>query len=235
MSAHDDERSRFGRAYRDLAAQELLRLYEARETLSPVAADCLRAELRLRGLDPDSLRATVPKASDVDGPIDSGDASLADADPERGDGDPEVVEEEPSKSHKVGRKAARAAAESAETAEPPPPAALRCASCGARNAPQEESCARCGRPLAESASHQTMKRRITDTHVAVRPSGTLGSATAGVIGVSALVFSGYSLTLDRVIPVVSAGVAGAGIVALAVAVWLYASKRRRDAGPASTN
>lgn len=228
MSAPDDERRRFAKKYRDLTAQELLGFFEKRDTLSAEAVDALRSELRLRGLDPDSLRATVPKAIPTDDEGSAGDDTLAEADlppdePSRSarapapepdaDGDPESAPPE-----------GASPAEDVAAA-----AAVRCAQCGARNPAIEDVCLRCGQPLGESPQHQTMARRVQEG-TGARPGGTVASATTGVVGISALVFASYSLTLEsRVIGVtLLATVVGAG--ALVAAVLLYrAEKKRKDA------
>lgn len=234
MSAPDDERRRLAKMYRDLAAQELLGFFEKRETLSTEAVDALRSELRLRGLDPDSLRATVPKATPMDDEGSSGDASLVDAD---------LPPDEPSRSVRA-RSAAEPDAEGdgeadaeAESPEAPSPAedvaaaaAIRCLHCGARNPAIEDLCLRCGQPLAENPAHQTMARRITEGNSAARPSGTLASATTGVVGISALVFASYSLTLESRVLAVTLLSAAVGAGALVAAVLLYrAEKKRKDA------
>ena len=235
MSAPDDERRRLAKMYRDLAAQELLGFFEKRETLSTEAVDALRSELRLRGLDPDSLRATVPKATLMDDEESSGDASLVDAD---------LPPDEPSKSVRA-RPApepdaegeggdAEAEAESAEAASPAEDvaaaAAIRCQHCGARNPAIEDLCLRCGQPLAENPAHQTMARRITEGNPAARPSGTVASATTGVVGISGLVFASYSLTLASRVLAVTLFAAAVGAGALVAAVLLYrAEKKRKDA------
>ena len=58
----DDERDRLVRKYRELDGGELLRLYRAPDELPEGGAALVRDELRLRGIDPVSLEATVPKA-----------------------------------------------------------------------------------------------------------------------------------------------------------------------------
>lgn len=59
----DDDRERLVKMYRELGGGELLRLYRQPEDLPAGGAAALRSELRLRGIDPDSLEATVPKAT----------------------------------------------------------------------------------------------------------------------------------------------------------------------------
>lgn len=241
MSVADDERRRLSKSYRELPASELLGLYEKRETLSATAAEVLRNELRLRGLDPDSLRATVPKATPTEDEGAAGDASLVDAD----------APEEPSRSVRSAKRAPDAVADEGgegEPAEPPegeaPPAAeeaaspaeaaasaaaIRCAHCGTRNPAIEDVCLRCGQPLGDSPAGQTMSRRVVEGGRAKQTPGTIGSATSGVAGISALVFASYTLTLEQRVVAVSAAAAVLGLLALVAAVALYrAEKKRRD-------
>jgi len=58
----DDDRERWTLTFRELGAAELLERYRRKNELPPRAIDALRDELKLRGVDPDSLRATVPRA-----------------------------------------------------------------------------------------------------------------------------------------------------------------------------
>lgn len=221
--------------YRDLAAQELLGLFEKRATLAPAAVDALRMELRLRGLDPDSLRATVPRAMLQDDEGSAGDASLVDAD---------MPMDEPSKSGRTRAADAQGDEEDDREGEGDPgeaeavspaeevaaAAAIRCLQCGARNPAIEDLCLRCGQPLGDSPQHQTMARRIAESHSAAKPSGTVASATTGVVGISALVFASYSLTLPSRIVAVTLAAAAVGAGALVAAVLLYrAEKKRKDA------
>ena len=239
MSATDDERLRLAKKYRDLAAQELLGFFEKRDTLAPEAVDALRLELRLRGLDPDSLRATVPRATLLDDEGSSGDASLVDAD---------LPPDEPSKSVRTRRAAPEPDAEGPGESEseadpegepiesaPPEEPALRCVHCGTRNPAIEDLCVRCGQPLAENPQHQTMARRITEGHAAARPSGTLASATTGVLGISALVFASYSLTLPNRILGIALLASLVGTGALIAAMLLYRAERKRKDAEASVN
>lgn len=231
MSAPDDERRRLAKKYTDVAAQELLALFDKRETLPAGDVDALRLELRLRGLDPDSLRATVPKATPMDDEGSSGDASLVDAD---------LPPDEPSKSVRARREPDAEGNEVDGEAEPEPAspaeevaaaAAIRCLQCGARNPAVEDLCLRCGQPLAESPQHQTMARRIAESSTSSsRPSGTIASATTGVAGISALVFASYSLTLESRLIALTLVAAVVGAASLIAAVWLYrVEKKRRDA------
>ena len=230
MSAPDDERGRFAKKYRDLSAQELLGFFEKRESLSSDAVDALRSELRLRGLDPDSLRATVPKAIPTDDEGSAGDATLVDE---------EVPPDEPSRSVRERVPDPDADGDPEEEGGPPETAspaedvaaaaAVRCTHCGARNPALEDACLRCGQPLGEPPQHQTMARRIQEGPGA-RPSGTVASATTGVVGISALVFASYSLTLERRVMPLSLLAAAIGAGALVAAVLLYrAEKKRKDA------
>lgn len=235
MGPSDDERRRLEKTYRDLDAQELLRLFETRETLSGAAVDALRMELRLRGLDPDSLRATVPKAIPTDDEESAGDATLAEAE--------SAPSEEPSRAGPPP--AAQGDAEpdgEAAAAEDPLPAeaaasaaTLRCARCGARNPAIEDLCLRCGQPLADGPQHQTMSRRVAESPPAPRPNGTVASATTGVIGISALVFASYSLTLEVRLLAVTVVAGTFGIAALAAALFLYRVEKRRKAAEAAAN
>lgn len=229
----DDERRRLEKAYRDLDAQELLRLFEGRQTLAVEAVDALRMELRLRGLDPDSLRATVPKAIPTDDDGASGDASLVDS---------ELAPDEPSKVGAApgtsaegdagnGSPDAASAAEAAASA-----ATIRCTQCGARNPTIEDLCLRCGSPLGEAPQHQTMSRRILESPAAgPRPSGTIASATTGVIGISAIVFSSYSLTLEKPALAVTLLVGVVGVASVIAAVALYRAEKRRKEAEAAVN
>ena len=231
MGPSDDERRRLEKTYRDLDAQELLRLFETRETLSGVAVDALRMELRLRGLDPDSLRATVPKALPTDDDESAGDATLADG---------EAAPGERSKAAASSRRADSAAeGEAAESSSPAEAAAsaatLRCGSCGARNPAIEDLCLRCGQTLGDGPQHQTMSRRIAESAPPARPNGTVASATTGVIGISALVFASYSLTLERRVYEVAVVAAVAGLAALAAAMFLYRAEKRRKEAEAAAN
>jgi hypothetical protein len=238
----DDERRRLEKTYRELDAQELLRLFDGRQTLPADAVEALRIELRLRGLDPDSLRATVPKAVSTDddaSDVAPGDATLVDAD---------AAPDEPSKvgAPPAAPPEAEGEGEGEAAPEPSPEAAaaeaaasaatVRCTQCGARNPTIEDLCLRCGAPLGEAPQHQTMSRRIADSPSAAapRPSGTAASATTGVIGISALVFSSYSLTLERPALLVTLVAALAGIASVGAAVVLYrAEKRRKEAEAAA--
>lgn len=230
MSEPDDERRRFAKKYRDLTAQELLGFFEKRDTLTAEAVDALRSELRLRGLDPDSLRATVPKAIPTDDEGSAGDATLADAD---------LPPDEPSRSTRAPAPErdpegdAEEAPPASAAEEVAAAASVRCPHCGARNPAFEDACLRCGQPLGESPQHQTMARRIEGA--AARPGGTVASATTGVVGISALVFASYSLTLGRrVIPLtLLAAAVGAG--ALVAAVLLYRAERKRKDAEAAVN
>ena len=81
-----------------------------------------------------------------------------------------------------------------------------------------------------------MSRRITESTPAAapRPSGTVASATTGVIGISALVFSSYSLTLPHPAIAVTLLAGVAGIASVIAAVVLYrAEKRRKEAEAAA--
>lgn len=229
----DDERRRLEKAYRDLDAQELLRLFEGRQTLPDAAVDALRMELRLRGLDPDSLRATVPKALPTEDEGASGDASLVDS---------ELVPDEPSKvgaapsAPAEGDAAGDGSPDAASAAEAAASAAtIRCTQCGARNPTIEDLCLRCGSPLGEAPQHQTMSRRILESPAASRPSGTIASATTGVIGISALVFSSYSLTLERPALAVTALAGVMGVASVIAAVVLYRAEKRRKEAEAAVN
>lgn len=230
----DDERRRLEKAYRELDAQELLRLFDGRQTLSSAAVEALRTELRLRGLDPDSLRATVPKAipSDDDaGGASSGDATLVDSD---------VAPDEPSKVGAPPSAPAEGEGALPEGASPAEAAAsaatIRCTQCGARNPTIEDLCLRCGATLGEAPQHQTMSRRIVEgPPPAPRPSGTIASATTGVIGISALVFSSYSLTLEKPALAVTLLVGVAGIASVIAAVVLYRAEKRRKEAEAAVN
>src|SRR5690349_13894017 len=58
-----EDRDRWVREFRDRSAADLLEKYREPEALSELALNVLRDELKLRGLDPDSLQMTVPRAS----------------------------------------------------------------------------------------------------------------------------------------------------------------------------
>lgn len=224
MSASDDERRRLEKRYRDLPASELLRLYETRDGgVSEAMMELLRGELRLRGLDPDSLRPTVPKAQ-VEGEG-GGDASLADDEPSRGEAAaPPPLRESSDPSD------ADAAASAA--ADPPPVAGgqkVRCLQCNAINSAVEVDCQRCGSPLGEPERHQTMKRRITDPGLplAPKPSGTVASATLGTAGVLGVVVGCYALTLPAATTAFALTALMLGLLNLAIARALYHQARRR--------
>ncbi len=120
-----NERERLAKIYRALEGKELLSLYQNPDQLSPLAVEALRDELKVRGIDPDSLKATVPKAAaeeEKDGPPEgSGPAG----------GDLDVPEE------------------LAGAFDPSAPM-VECPSCGAPNRTDEARCRACLRPLRET-------------------------------------------------------------------------------------
>ena len=104
----DDDRERLVKLYRELGGGELLRLYRQPDDLPAGGAAALRSELRLRGIDPDSLEATVPKATSQGD--DEGDPPRGEMDPPEGfEVPPEVrrAMESASSSHAENLTAAR--------------------------------------------------------------------------------------------------------------------------------
>lgn len=192
-----DERARLSKTYRDLDGADLLELYRNRADLSPLAVETLRDELKLRGVDPDSLMATVPKAGSGgdDEPGDASDASLAGEE----DGDAEEIED--------------------ENAEPPPapevPEELRGEFESVQKAPEP----------AAAANPSTMERpRLTAGPAPVEP-GTVASATFGLMGLSGIVFAIYVFTGDPSARSF-AGIAGViGAICLGISVTLYRNSR----------
>lgn len=190
-----DERARLSKTYRDLDGADLLELYRNRADLSPLAVETLRDELKLRGVDPDSLMATVPKAdAGDDEPGDASDASLA------GEEDGEEAEED-------------------ENAEPPPapevPEELRGEFESVQKAPEREA----------PANPSTMERpRLTAGPAPVEP-GTVASATFGLMGLSGIVFAIYVFTGDPSARSFAgiAGVVGA--ICLGISATLYRNSR----------
>lgn len=198
-----DERARLSKTYRDLDGADLLELYRNRADLSPLAVETLRDELKLRGVDPDSLMATVPKAEGGDDePGDASDASLAGE--EDADGDGEEVDD--------------------ENAEPPPapevPEELRGEFESVQKAPEREAASAPGNP-------STMERpRVgaAPQPAAVEP-GTVASATFGLMGLSGIVFAIYVFTGDPAARSF-AGIAGViGAICLGISATLYRKSR----------
>lgn len=107
----DDDRERLVKLYRELGGGELLRLYRQPDDLPAGGAAALRSELRLRGIDPDSLEATVPKATSQGD--DEGDPPRGEMDPPEGFEVPPEVRRamESSSSHAENLNAAREVAE----------------------------------------------------------------------------------------------------------------------------
>lgn len=220
-----DERARLSKTYRDLDGADLLELYRNRADLSPLAVETLRDELKVRGVDPDSLKATVPKASSGAGddePGDASDASLA------GETDPENAPDD--------------ADDGAEPPVPPevpdelagefdPTANIQvCPKCEAHNHADDLRCRSCKatlRPVAEGAADpSTMARPAAGAgRAAPAEPGTVASATFGLMGLSGMVFAIYVYTGDpaaRSIALV-AGVVGA--ICLGIAVTLFRNSR----------
>ena len=192
-----DDRDKLVKTYRELEGHELLTLYAKREDLSPVAVEVLREELRLRGLDPDSLRPTVPRARTDDEPGEEGprDASLAESQL------PEIPEELRGEY------------------DPSTSGWLSCPACGAPNLSSETHCRSCRAPLGEAPPAPEAEPG------AITPGGphpgTLASATLGLVGISGLLFSAYIAMLDvRAVPIaVLAAVAGAVSIGLSIALY----------------
>jgi hypothetical protein len=188
-----DDRERFAKEYRDQGAAELMALFDRRADLSANALDALRDELRLRGLDPDTLKATVPKA--MPGPDDRsgrGDgAEPVDAAGEAGDvrGDLDVYE--------------------------PPPLAER-------PSPELDPGGADGDSDSESAEEATSSSSAAeDPAEAAAPPGSIASATFGLLGVSGLVFGGY-LWSGAPAAIDAASIAAAlGLTSVVVALVLY--------------
>ena len=229
--SNDDERRRLDKVYRDLPASELLRLYERRDgDLSETAMESLRAELRLRGLDPDSLKPTVPKAR-IDEEAGGGDASLADEESPR--------EAPPRRGESAEGEGEGEGPEGGGEEPPPRPAPsdsrVRCSSCGAMNSALESDCQRCGNPLGEPERHQTMKRRITESGLNVQPAGTIASATTGIVGIGSLMVAAYAIANPWLSRPIALAALLSGVTNLGIAMILYRNAKKRREALAAAN
>ena len=167
-----DDRQTLLRRYRELGGGELLRLYRNPEELPAGASDLLRSELRLRGIDPETLEATVPKAV---------------ASTEEG--------EEPARS------------------EMDPPEAIAI--------PPDVR-----RALDAASDATTGAHGLSASHAAARrEQGSIAAATAGMIGIAALVFSSYA-TIEAGAGSTAAAIALlSGVLALGASLILYRRSR----------
>lgn len=195
-----DERARLSKTYRDLDGADLLELYRNRADLSPLAVETLRDELKLRGVDPDSLKATVPKASP-----EAGDEELGD------DGDASLAGEE-------GADDAESGEEGGEGGEPPVPPEVPDELRGEFDPLHP--------PEPAAANPSTMERpAIAAGRPAPAEPGTVASATFGLIGLSGIVFAIYVYAGDPDAHLF-AGIAGAvGVICIGIAVTLYRKSR----------
>ncbi len=204
-----DEKSRLARTYRDLDAADLLKLYTERNDLSPVALDALRDELKLRGLDPDSLRATVPKAEREDDEGEGG-AELAEADASSDmPALPDVPEElagefDPGKNR------------------------VLCPTCGTDNDADDARCRACRAILPSGATMESPSVARPGAPAGSGEPATIASATFGLMGLAGLVFGVYVIVTDRVAFDLGMIASAVGAICLAVAITLY---RRRGQRP----
>jgi hypothetical protein len=202
--AGPDDRSRLSKTYRDLDGKELLALYGKREDLSEAAVDTLRDELKLRGIDPDSLKPTVPKAAPTEDepPNQEGDAALADGPP------PELPEE--------------------LKGEFDPSNMVICPACQTPNLAEDPVCRSCGVELKKGEAAPEPEPE-PEPPQAIEPGGaepgTLASATFGLIGIAGLVFAGY-VALNSPQTMSFAEIAAViGAACLGIAVALYRKSR----------
>lgn len=202
-----DDRDKLVKTYRELEGHELLSLYAKREDLSPAAVDVLREELKLRGIDPDSLRPTVPRArTDEEPGADEGprDASLAETQL------PEIPEELRGEY------------------DPSTAGWLSCPACGAPNLSSETHCRSCRAPLTDAPPPAEPAAPIAPG--GPHP-GTLASATLGLVGISGLLFSAYIAMLDRRAVPIAVLAAVAGAIAVGISIALYSRSRSGGATP----
>lgn len=199
------ERDRFAKTYRDLDGKELLALYATRDDLSASAVDALRDELKVRGIDPDSLMPTVPKAeagAEEGAEANSeGDAALAEAPDVPEDAAPPDVPDE-------------LKGEFDPTAK-----TLNCPTCGVDNIVGEERCRACGEPL-RGATAAADEPSATESAPGSHP-GSLASATLGVIGIAGIAFAAY-IEMHPGDPTSIAtltGLVGAACVVVSIVLW----------------
>lgn len=175
----DEDRDRWSAAFRELGAAELLERYRRRNELPPLAITALRDELRLRGVDPDSLRATVPRAEPgVDDDVDG-----------EGEGDP--TNEQPQARGEM---------------QPPPdlelPEAVRsgevsanvlvCPHCRVPNHPDATRCRNCQTSLSAEAEGERGAAAVE-----VATADRIGIAVIGLLGISMVVLALWALLLGR--------------------------------------
>lgn len=205
-----DDRDRFARSYRDLPGGELLSLYEKRLDLPDAAVEALRNEIRLRGIDPDSLTATVPKARSDEPPRSGGSAGPVPA--EDADLSPSVPEGMAAELEDDGH-----------GRDDPEDARVVCPSCGQPNLAGEARCGACHAALGRSAPHSAALPRPRSA-AAAPASGTVASATFGLVGIAALVFAIHIATRSGE-PAIAVATGALGIVCVGVALLLYQRAR----------
>lgn len=202
-----NEKARLAKTYRDLDAADLLKLYHERNDLSPIALEALRDELKLRGLDPDSLRATVPKATRGDEEEGDEGAALADASADM-PAVPDVPEElagefDPGKNR------------------------VLCPTCGADNDADEARCRACRALLSGAA---TMESPAIARPLPPSEPSALPAATFGLMGLAGLVFGIYLLVTERDAFDIGLIAAAVGGICLGLAVTLHRRSGQRP-GP----
>lgn len=205
MSA--DDRTRLAKTYRDLDAADLLKLYNERNDLSELALEVLRDELKLRGLDPDSLRATVPKAGrDEDDESDAGELES----PSDMPAVPDVPEElkgefDPAKDR------------------------VLCPTCGAPNETEEVRCRACRALLPGAGGTLESPSVSSPTASGGAEPATLVSAMFGLMGLAGLVFGVYLLVSEKDAFDLGALASVIGAVCVGIATVLH--RRGQRPGP----